>query len=179
MVLAANEFAAGRIGKELVGKPERAQGRQLGHRRAGPGELGRKESEVEADVMTDHDRARQSLSDVAGDLLERRRVEHVRRGNAVDVRRPDVPTRVDEGLEFVVHGAVRVQPDDGDLDDSIVPAVAEPSRFDIDDRERSLTPRAATSCGGHIASGAATEAALLETERGSLSQSGHPCHSVA
>jgi hypothetical protein len=55
----------------------------------------------------------------------------------VNVRRADIPQRVDEG-DVLFRAAIRPDADDRDLDDAVAVDRREPGRLDVDDGKRRL-----------------------------------------
>jgi hypothetical protein len=100
-----------------------------------PGVLRLKEREIETNVMPHYDGIVETLPNICRDLTESRRVNHVRRGNTVNVGRTYVTPGVHERDEFLLKCAVRSKANDRHLHNSIY-VEEQPRGFEVHDSER-------------------------------------------
>ncbi|ALG07832.1 hypothetical protein H4W33_010318 [Kibdelosporangium phytohabitans] len=81
--------------------------------------------------MADKQSSCQPMPEVVRDLGETRRQACLRRGDSMDVLWPQVPFGIDERAPLVDELTIVVEPDDSDLDYSMMPSGMQSSCFDI------------------------------------------------
>lgn len=106
-------------------------------RDAGVAKLPVQEPGVERSVVGRDDASIEGVEYAASDLAEARGVGNVFLGDAVDLGRFDRPARVHQGIEGEPRRLSRVEANDRELEHAVI-SRREPSRFEVDDRERSL-----------------------------------------
>ena len=111
----------------------------LRQRVPGPAGLDLQEPQVEANVVADHDGARQERDDVAEDFLEGRRRQDVGCRDAMEIGIADIAPGVDQGRELAEPPAFTVGAHDGNLDHAVGPGQYA-GRLHIQDRKRSSHP---------------------------------------